>query len=186
MFLYSYSYYYAVRTRSTAYMNSLEQIFVKMENLEILDVGDYNISETITTTKTWVAPLVAWLFRLSTVKTKLEYLLPFWRYSTRSKSPERDVSLFLFLLLSRSRTSFGTTCTWLQRSYRSAFEIHDFDDYDISGTITSTKTSFVPFGSVTLAPNYSENETRISHTVSEIFDQKHIALNAIFLYSYSY
>ena len=29
---------------------------VKMENLEILDVGDYNISETITTTETWVAP----------------------------------------------------------------------------------------------------------------------------------
>ena len=29
---------------------------VKMENLEILDVGDNNISETITTTETWVAP----------------------------------------------------------------------------------------------------------------------------------
>ena len=27
-----------------------------MENLEILDVGDYNISETITTTETRVAP----------------------------------------------------------------------------------------------------------------------------------
>ena len=89
-------------------------------------------------------------------------------------------------LLSRSRTSFGTTCTCLQRSYRSAFKIHDFDDYNISGTITTTKTSFVPFGSVTLAPKYSENETRISLTVSEIFDRKHIALNAIFLYSYSY
>ena len=30
-----------------------------------------------------------------------------------------------------------------QRSYRSAFEIHDFDDYNISGTITTTETSFV-------------------------------------------
>ena len=76
--------YYAVRTRSTAYMNSLEQIFVKMENLEILDVGDYNISETITTTETRVAP----------------------------------------------------------------------------------------FGSVTFPLGHSENETRISFTVSEIFDQK--------------
>ena len=65
-------------------MNLLEQIFVKMENLEILDVGDYNISETITTTETWVAP----------------------------------------------------------------------------------------FGSVTLALGHSENETRISLTVSEIFDRK--------------
>ena len=65
-------------------MNSLEQIFVKMENLEILNVGDYNISETITTTETRVAP----------------------------------------------------------------------------------------FGSVTLPLGHSENETRISLTVSEIFDQK--------------
>ena len=42
-----------IRTCSTAYTNLLD---VKMENLEILDVGDYNISETITTTETWVAP----------------------------------------------------------------------------------------------------------------------------------
>ena len=75
----------------------------------------------------------------------------------------------------------------LQRSYRSAFENHDFDDYNISETITTTKTTIVPLGSVTLAIDESENRTRISLTVSEIFDRKHIALNAIFLYSfYSY
>ena len=33
------------------------------------------------------------------MKTELEYLLPFWRYSTGSKSPERDISLFLLFLL---------------------------------------------------------------------------------------
>ena len=36
------------------------------------------------------------------------------------------------------------------RSNRSAFEIPDVDDYNISETITTTKTSFVPVGSVTL------------------------------------
>ena len=74
----------------------------------------------------------------------------------------------------------------LQRSYRSAFENHDFDDYNISETITTTKTTIVPLGSVTLAIDESENRTRISLTVSEIFDRKHIALNAIFLYSFYY
>ena len=34
------------------------------------------------------------------MKTKLKYLLPFRRYSTGGKSPERDVSLFLFFFLS--------------------------------------------------------------------------------------
>ena len=61
-------------------------------------------------------------------------------------------------------------------------ENHDFDDYNISETITTTKTTIVPLGSVTLAIDESENRTRISLTVSEIFDRKHIALNAIFLY----
>ena len=46
--------------------------------------------------------------------------------------------------------------------------------------------TIVPLGSVTLAIDESENRTRISLTVSEIFDRKHIALNAIFLYSFYY
>ena len=36
------------------------------------------------------------------------------------------------------------------RSNRSAFEIPDVDDYNISETITTTETSCVPVGSVTL------------------------------------
>ena len=69
-------------------------------------------------------------------------------------------------------------------SYRSAFENHDYNDSDISGTITNTETLFVPLGSVILPVPYNENGTQISSTVSEIFDRKHIALNALFLYSY--
>ena len=63
--------------------------------------------------------------------------------------------------------------------------IRDVDDYNISGTITTTETSFVSIGTSALSVLYSENGTRISLTVSEIFDRKHIALNAIFLYSSS-
>ena len=72
----------------------------------------------------------------------------------------------------------------LQCSYRSAFEIHGCNDYNISEKIRKTETPFAPFGSVTIGLGDSENGTRKSLTVSEIFDRKHIALNAIFLYSY--
>ena len=51
-------------------------------------------------------------------------------------------------------------------------EILDVGDYNISETITTTETCVPPFGSVTLALGHSENETRISLTVSEIFDRK--------------
>ena len=42
----------------------------------------------------------------------------------------------------------------------------------ISETIWTTETSFAPFGSATIALGHSENRTRISPTVSEIFDRK--------------
>ena len=50
----------------------------------------------------------------------------------------------------------------------------------------TTETLFAPVRSGTLDLDLSENGTRISLTVSEIFDRKHIALNALFLYSYSF
>ena len=50
------------------------------------------------------------------------------------------------------------------------------DNY-ISETITTIKTTYVPFGSAIIAIDESENRTRYSLTVSEIFDRKHIALN---------
>ena len=42
----------------------------------------------------------------------------------------------------------------LQRSNRSAFEIHDYNDSNISETITATETTFVPSGSTTLALDF--------------------------------
>ena len=51
-------------------------------------------------------------------------------------------------------------------------EILDVGDYNISETITTTETWVAPFGSVTLPVGQSENKTRISLTVSEIFDRK--------------
>ena len=42
----------------------------------------------------------------------------------------------------------------------------------ISETRRTTETSFAPFGSATIALGHSENRTRISFTVSEIFDRK--------------
>ena len=72
----------------------------------------------------------------------------------------------------------------LARSNRSVFEIHDSKDYNISEMMRSTETQFAPFDSVTLELGHSENGTLISLTVSEIFDRKKTAQNAIFLYSY--
>ena len=51
-------------------------------------------------------------------------------------------------------------------------EILDVGDYNISETIKTTETWVAPFGSVTLPVGHSKNETRISFTVSEIFDRK--------------
>ena len=53
----------------------------------------------------------------------------------------------------------------------------DANDNYMSETITTIKTTYVPFGSVIIAIDESENRTRLSLTVSEIFDRKHIALN---------
>ena len=115
---------------------------------------------------------VAWLLPLAKVKTKLEYLLPFRRYSTGSQSPEHVISLFLFLfffLLAVRIHSYGCWFRSLEQVSIPKFwcwRLH------ISKTIRTTETSFAPFGSATIALGHSENRTRISPTVSEIFDRK--------------
>ena len=89
-------------------------------------------------------------------------------------------AIFLYsssLLLSRSRTFVrNDLLNLLEWNWKS----DDDDDYNITETIITTETSFVPFGSTTLALTKSENGTRISLTVSEIFDRKHIALTSYF------
>ena len=122
------------------------------------------ISGTITTTETRFAPLVARLLPLDTVKTELEYLLPFQRYSTRKTTIWRDVSLLAVRIHSngywfRSLVQVSIPQFWCWRRH-------------ISETILTTETSFAPFGSGTIALGHSENRTRISPTISEIFDRK--------------
>ena len=108
------------------------------------------------------------------MKTELEYLLPFRRYSTGNKSPQRDISLFFSIII--------MPCELVRRHIRTCsskfyvkienLEILDVGDYNISETIKTTETWVAPFGSVTLPVGHSKNETRISLTVSEIFDRK--------------
>ena len=59
----------------------------------------------------------------------------------------------------------------------------------ISETIRMTETSFAPFGSATIALGQIENRTKISPTVSEIFDRKNSPGRGYFfilLYYYYY
>ena len=83
------------------------------------------------------------------------------------------ILLLLLLLIKAVRTAFSVFA-------RAKWEILDVGDYNISGTITTTESSFGTVGRVTLAVDVSENGTRISLTVSEIFDRKHIALTSYF------
>ena len=101
------------------------------------------------------------------MKTELEYLLPFRRYSTRKTTIWRDISLFL--LLAVRIHSYGCwVYNVVQVSIRNSWCWRLY----ISETITTTETRFAPFGSVTLALSHCENGTRISLNVSEIFDRK--------------
>ena len=150
------------------------------------DYNDSNISGTITTIETPFKPVGSVTLPVSYSENGTQIS------STVSEIFDRKHialnALFLYsssLLLRRSRTFVRERLFEFTTSYRSAFEIHGYNDSNISGTITTTETSFVPKGSVTLPVPYSENRTQIPFTVSEIFDQKHIALNAIFLYSSS-
>ena len=89
----------------------------------------FNISETITTSKDVVlTPFGSVTFRVdrSVKKTKLEYLLPFRRYSTGSKSPERDISLFLFLFLKPSKKRCLTVARRSRDSDHCRVTVHDF------------------------------------------------------------
>ena len=100
---------------------------VKIENLEIIDVGNYNISETITTTETWVAPFVI-------------VTLPSWphgkndpgifRYHIKAIRPEARALNEIFLY-----SFYYWPCEFIPtridstRSYRSAFRSSDVDDF---------------------------------------------------------
>ena len=240
------------------------KFYVKMENL---DVGDYNISKTIITTETWVAPFGSVTLPLchSQNETRISLTVseifdrkqePWTRYffiliiisransfvrvlSFQRLTGQHSKNMMLTTLYLRNDNNYrdevctvGSTtfalgyskngtrisltvseifdakdnnlarcffimpCELVRRHIPSCsskfdvkmenLEILDVGDYNISETITTTETRVAPFGSVTLPVGQSENGIWISLTVLEIFDRKHIALNAIFLYSYYY
>ena len=91
----------------------------------------------------------------------------FWKTAQNA-----DISLFFFLLKPYDRLFWFCSSPFFVK-----FETYYANDNYISETITTIKTTYVPFGSVIIAIDESENRTRLSLTVSEIIDRKHIALN---------
>ena len=70
----------------------------------------------------------------------------------------------------------------LQRSNRSAFEIHDYNDSNISETITTTETTFVPSGSTTLALDFCcRRNSNISYRFGDIRPEAHSPERRYFL-----
>ena len=149
---------------------------VKIENLEILDVGDYNISETITTTETWVAQFGSVTLPVGHSKNETRISLTVSEIFDRKQEPW---TRYLFILIIKSFANFRSERLFVFARAHFSWNLKrdDANDNYISETITTIKTTYVPFGSVIIAIDESENRTRLSLTVSEIFDRKHIALN---------
>ena len=63
-------------------------------------LASYNISETITTTETWVAPFGSVTLPVGQRGNETQISLTVSEIFDGGKSPERDVSLFLFFFLS--------------------------------------------------------------------------------------
>ena len=141
------------------------------------------ISETITTTETTFVPSGSTTLAISKSENGTRISLTVSEIFDRKRKP---LTQYFFILIKSFANYRSERLVEFTTSYRSAFENHDYNDSNISGTITTTETSFIPVGSVTPPVPYTENGTHISLTVSEIFDRKHIALNALFLYSYYY
>ena len=118
---------------------------------KILDFDDYNISGTITTTETSFVPVGnAILALLGKGNGNLDISYRFGDIRPKAHSPKTRYFFILILIIKSFANFVRNNFFSLQRSYRSAFEIHDFDDYNISEMITTTETWFVPVGSMTL------------------------------------
>ena len=142
---------------------------VKIKNLEILDVGDYNISETITTTETWVAPFGSVTLPVGHSKNETRISLTVSEIFDRKQEPW---TRYFFIMPCELVRRHIPSCSSKFDVKIENLEILDVGDYNISETITTTETWVAPFGSETLPVGHSKNETRISLTVSEIFDRK--------------
>ena len=141
---------------------------VKIENLEILDVGDYDISEMITTTETWVAPFGN--VTLPVVQSENETSNIFYRFGDiRPEARALNAIIYLYYGV-RTRSTYHIRVCSMTRINR---KIVDVGDYNISETITVLqRRGLHRFVAWLLHLPKSENGTRISLTVSEIFDRK--------------
>ena len=95
------------------------------------------------------------------------------------------MSLSLFLLLAVRIHSNGY---WFRSLVQVSIRKFWCWRLHISETIWTTETSFAPFGSATIALGHSANRTKISPTVSEMFDRKNSPERGYFfilLYYYS-
>ena len=144
----------------------------KMENLEILDVGDNNISETITTTETWVAPFGSVTLPLGHSRNETGISFTVSEIFDRKREPWTRYFFILIIMPCELVRRHIRICSSKFDVKMENLEILDVGDYDISEMITTTETWVAPFGSVTLPVGHSKNKTRISLTVSEIFDRK--------------
>ena len=134
-----------------------------------------HISETIWTTETSFAPFGSATIALGHSENRTRISPTVSEIFDRKNSPERGYFFIIFLILIMP-------CELVRRHIRTCsskfdvkmenLEILDVGDNNISETITTTETCVTPFCNVTLPVGYSKNETRISLTVSEIFDRK--------------
>ena len=144
-----------MRTRSTAYIPSCSSKFdVKIENLEILDVGDYNISETIKTTETWVAPFGSVTLPVGHSKNETRISLTVSEIFDRKREPWTRYFFILIMPCELVRRHIPSCSSKFDVKIQN-LEILDVGDYNISETITTTETWVAPFGSVTLAVELS-------------------------------
>ena len=131
-----------------------------------------HISETIWTTETTFAPFGSATIALGHSENRTRISLTVSEIFDRKNSPKRDVSLLAVRIHSHGCCFYNVVQVSIRKSW--CWRLY------ISGTITTTETSFAPVGSVTVDLGHSGNGTRISLTVSEILDAKDSNLSRYF------
>ena len=133
---------------------------VKTENL---DVGDYNISETITTTETRVAPFGSVTLPVGQKENETQISLTVSEIFDRGQEPW--TRCFFIMAGELVRRHIRVCSSEIGKLLM--FTIHN--DYNISETITTTETRVAPFCSVTLAPTQKwKRNSNISYRFGDI------------------
>ena len=130
------------------------------------------ISGTITTTETWVAPFGSVTLALNQSKNGTRISFTVSEIFDRKQEPWTAIFLYSSSLLLLLAVRIHSNGYWFRSLVQVSIPKFWCWRRHISETIWTTETSFAPFGSATIALGHSENRTRISPTVSEIFDRK--------------